>query len=760
MTYRDDQPSPTPDVQHAMVGGPISPSHALVAAPTNGAALPAPVTTAPNYATHHVLRGGMDANTFLHALRRRWLLALCMGLVAAGIAAITLWTVFPETSSATALFRVDSEQKSLVFDVDRTSQRFETFQRTQLQLLKSYFVLQSAVRNPSVASLAIFAGKGDPVQWLQDKLVVDFPQQSEILSISLSGDDSNADQKAVVDAVAAAYENEVVAAERGRRLVMRDALARTLGNVEDELKRKLDDFYGIAKELGQSQASTRDAETDLLLGELSGAQKKRADVESQMMEMRTSFAVLKQQMDDPRLIDFQVEQMLAQDVQYSILREKLVAAQYKYMQAQGQQKRKSRTLAQNEREIAQLQQQVAQYKSQIRRQIENEKQSNPDTQLQQLTKEFQIRFGSLQQQWGALNTSVDEKLKTLKGKLEKSVDLEIRNAELDQLREVAKDMNVKLESLDVEADLPKEMQQIQKIQPAVGSEGINKAQHYSIAILGGAGAFALTCFGIAFAEFHKRRLNEPNQVDEGLGIRVVGTLPIVNSGRGGDANSLIAHVTASIDSVRTLLMHDSTSKRRQAVLVTSADANEGRTTVASQLAASLARAGRRTLLVDGDVRRPKLHELFDVSLEDGLCEVLRAEVDASDVIRPTHSEGLWLLTAGYCDRDAIQALATEQMQPIFDKLRGEYDFIIIDGAPVLGISDALIFGQYCDGVILSVRRDHSQMPKIHQAAELLRGVGIRVIGAVVNGVSSKSDDRITQLQLITSKAEQQVETAS
>ena len=68
------------------------------------------------------------------------------------------------------------------------------------------------------------------------------------------------------------------------------------------------------------------------------------------------------------------------------------------------------------------------------------------------------------------------------------------------------------------------------------------------------------------------------------------------------------------------------------------------------------------------------------------------------------------------------------MQPVFDKLRAEYDFIIIDGAPVLGMSDALIFGQYSDGAILSVRRDHSQMPKIYQAAELLRGVGIRMIG--------------------------------
>jgi capsular exopolysaccharide synthesis family protein len=220
---------------------------------------------------------------------------------------------------------------------------------------------------------------------------------------------------------------------------------------------------------------------------------------------------------------------------------------------------------------------------------------------------------------------------------------------------------------------------------------------------------------------------------------------------------IVAQLTESIDGVRTILMHDSTAHRRQVVLVTSAATMEGRTTVASQLAASLARAGRRTLLIDGDLRRPALHALFDVPLEDGLCEVLRAEVDVADVIRPTHAEGLWLLTAGYCDIDAIHALATEQMQPVFDKLRAEYDFVIIDGAPVLGMSDALIFGQYSDGAILSVRRDHSQMPKISHAAELLRGVGIRIIGAVVNGVPAKADDRIVQLRLIAPKSERELQ---
>ena len=202
-------------------------------------------------------------------------------------------------------------------------------------------------------------------------------------------------------------------------------------------------------------------------------------------------------------------------------------------------------------------------------------------------------------------------------------------------------------------------------------------------------------------------------------------------------------------------MHDATSKQRQVVLVTSAMTLEGRTTVASQLAASLARAGRRTLLVDGDLRRPALHALFDVPLEDGLCEVLRAEANVADVIRPSHAEGLWLLTAGYCDVDSIQALATVQLKPVFEKLRSDYDFIVVDGPPILGLSDSLLFGQYCDGALLSVLRDHSEVPKIYQAAELLRGVGIRLLGAVVNGVSTSADRRVTQLRLSAPKAERE-----
>jgi capsular exopolysaccharide synthesis family protein len=265
---------------------------------------------------------------------------------------------------------------------------------------------------------------------------------------------------------------------------------------------------------------------------------------------------------------------------------------------------------------------------------------------------------------------------------------------------------------------------------------------------GGLFGLGLTCFAVALFEYRHKKLNGASQMDEGLGIRVVGNLPRLAVRRSNDeGDPVLAMLTESIDGVRTALMHASSASNTKVVMVTSPGEHEGRTTVASQLAASLARAGRRTLLVDGDLRHPSLHMLFDVPVNDGMCEVLRAEVDVEDVIRPTHAEGLWLMTAGYCDVTAIQALARDQAQPIFDKLRNEYDFVIVDSAPVLNLSDSLIMGQYTDGAILSVVRDFSRVPRIHEASEMLRSVGIRVLGSVLNGVAAKPCNRVHRLRL-------------
>lgn len=748
--HRDDS-SHDSNSQHAMVGSSHVPGDALVVQ-QNGVPSPIALPMAAPITGPDVLRGGMDANTLLHALRRRWLLATCVGLVLGSLTAGALWHFFPASSSATALFRVSNQQESIFVDSKVSPQSYETLKKTQLALLKQYFVLNAAIRKPGVASLSALAGE-KPIDWLMERLEVTYPQQGEVLSISISGPEPTEDLVRLVDAVADAYESEVIFKETTRRIGNRDLLNRSLQSLNDKISMQWDEYMAIAEEADNPQALLRDARTEVLLQDIRQAQEKRSKLEEQMYALQTQYQVLKGRLDGPGAIEQRVEEMLASDQYYQMLMMQVSYAQGAASQSSGG--RQGRAAAGAQKKLADLQNQVDMYRDTLRRSLERERLTQPDTAMQQLTKEFQMNFRSLQAQHAGVVKGLEVAMEELNKRNKKSAELDTRLQELQQLQQIANDMSVKAQSLEIEDKAP---QQIVKLQSAVPSGGSSKAQQIAFSTIGGLAAFAFGCVAIGYLEFRSRRLNAPEDVNEGLGIRVIGTLPSLSSRQALDpTHPIVAQLTESIDGVRTILMHDSTAKRRQVVLITSAAAMEGRTTVASQLAASLARAGRRTLLIDGDLRRPALHALFDVPLEDGLCEVLRAEVDVDDVIRPTHAEGLWLLTAGYCDIDAIHALATEQMQPVFDKLRNEYDFVIIDGAPVVGMSDALIFGQYSDGAILSVRRDHSQMPKINHAAELLRDVGIRIIGSVVNGVPAKADDRIIQLRMIAPKAERELQ---
>jgi len=165
------------------------------------------------------------------------------------------WLVQPRWFVATALFRVDSTAPlSLDANQPRTLGEHDLaiLKNTQLALLKSSHVLTSALRNPTIASLSPFRGQQDPVAWLQDNLVVEFPADAEILSISLSGTEwQQKDIIQIVDAVANAYQGEVIDRERQRMLSRRDLLDRNVSNLREEIKRKTDEFLDIAREAGK-----------------------------------------------------------------------------------------------------------------------------------------------------------------------------------------------------------------------------------------------------------------------------------------------------------------------------------------------------------------------------------------------------------------------------------------------------------------------------------------------------------------------------
>lgn len=719
-----------------------------------------------------VLKGGMDKSGLFHALRRRWLLASSMGLLIGSSVAIALWFLFPETRSATAQYEVSSSPLTLI-DKGSTmnTKEFDIFKATQLAYLKSPLVLMGALgaNGGEISRFDMFRDVPEPerVEWLRDQLQVTFPSKGELLEITMAGPYPKEDLKKVVESVCKSYYDLVIFEEQMSRTKPEQILQSSLKTIGAQVQDKMETYQSLAKDSGASAAyaGSFDPETKMMLTEVQNLQHRRAKIEGELSEATMEFKIFETQINDPDYVKQMADEALQNDPNLASMKQEMLYYEMQIRNLRSTVKRgTSPQIRSIERQMQQLSQEIAQVQEQMQAQIAGSQSNDPNPMLKMQTTSYQIMRSTMQANLAEIDKDLQELKQNLLLKAENNTDLMLKLAEIEQLQEVQQSIALKIQNLRVENQAPNRVQAIGAKRSGGAQantfENRNRFQRMAISGLGGLAALGLTCLGIGFMEFSGRRLNGPEQLDEGLGIRVIGTLPSLSGKKAlNPKHPVVAQLTESIDSVRTALMHESTNKKREIVLVTSPETSEGRTTVASQLAASLAKAGRRTLLVDGDLRRPALHTLFNSPLEDGLSEVLRAEAEVTDVIRPTQAEGLWLMTAGYCDGDAVKALATDQAQPIFDKLRADYDFIIIDGPPVLGLSDSLLFGQHCDGAILSVLRDRSGVPKIHQSVELLRGVGVRLIGAVVNGVGAKADRRVTHLQQVAPKNQQkQLET--
>ena len=173
-------------------------------------------------------------------------------------------------------------------------------------------------------------------------------------------------------------------------------------------------------------------------------------------------------------------------------------------------------------------------------------------------------------------------------------------------------------------------------------------------------------------------------------------------------------------------------------MITSAVGGEGKTSLASYLATSLAQSGLRTLLIDADLRSPMMHRLFDRPPAPGLSELLRGEVGSRRRDRDDGRPDLMLLPAGRCDRQALRLLSQGGIGPLFDQLKQRFDFIIVDTSPILPVADGMLIAQHVDAAIFSIFRDVSRKPKVKAAFERLQRLGVPVLGAVVTGAGDGS----------------------
>ncbi len=175
------------------------------------------------------------------------------------------------------------------------------------------------------------------------------------------------------------------------------------------------------------------------------------------------------------------------------------------------------------------------------------------------------------------------------------------------------------------------------------------------------------------------------------------------------------------------------------ITITSSVQNEGKSSVAFDLSKTMAEGGKKILMVDADLRKSVLAAKYHIQgIDKGLSHYLTGQAEIEDIIYETETEGFYLSVAGPLSPDPTSLLDSDQFQKFIDKVREDYDYVIIDAPPLGVVIDAAIIGKYCDGAVLVIEQGVIKRKVVQDVIKQLKRGEVRILGAVLN----KVDERI------------------
>ncbi len=354
----------------------------------------------------------------------------------------------------------------------------------------------------------------------------------------------------------------------------------------------------------------------------------------------------------------------------------------------------------------------------------------------------------------AREQSFEQALREIKGRVAKSNrnDIEIRSLERDV--EANRAMLTNLLNRQKQTAPQEDARFLQSDARLISMAGLptsaaypNKRLVLGFAVLG---SFFLACLIILLLEVLDNGFRSIEQLDEQTGIRALGFVPatrLMNS-RGAEITDLIDNPSSAFaESVRTLnwtIKLAFPGAEPDVLLVTSSVPNEGKSTIASALCFTQGHTGKRTLIIDADVRRPTMHERFKVDQVPGLTEYLAGKAEVDEIVKdPRSTWGVNVIPAGNQPLDAANLIGRGRMSELLDHLRPQYDMIIIDSPPVMVGADARLLSQYADATIVVVRWGKTQRQIVKHSLDNLQRSGARLAGTLLTMVDVKKYSKYT-----------------
>jgi polysaccharide biosynthesis transport protein len=687
---------------------------------------------------------GSNGGLLLRALRRRWRLALTVGFVLGCVGAAVVWILRPAKFSTYALVRIDP-QRPTVLPKDHAVNDLDLYRMTQAALLKSPKVLDAAVRSERVRELPIVTQEADPVAWLETMLVVEPIRNTELLRVSLSGQDAE-QIVLVVNAVIDAYLQEVVNKDQKQRLDHLKDLKDVCEKSEEKLRQQRKNLQAVAESLKASDPETALQRQQVAREEYLALRKELITIGSELRQ------ATRNREGDPHSASGQLpvamgvalEQALDENLEVQAEAKKVAQAEEFLAKIKAKALPGFSGITDAETAVQSAKDAMNTLRARLRRGMEEKVRQRTEADAKEAAAKRAEREALIKDQFDAVLKEVEERRKTADQIGLTVLLFETERSEIEQADKIIKSLWAERERLEAEG-----RSKVQRVTVEVEAMAPRKPNHKSqLLAVGVAGGvfFLVGVFGVAFLDSRSRRIYSREEVVHGLRLRVLGTLPVMmdppsHPTRGQLKYACWGHQwTEALNGLRTVVLHEAGQHSLQVVMVASAAPQEGKSILAGQLAVSLAGAGRRTLLIDADLRRPVLHNVLTARLAPGLSEALREECGLAAAIQQTSTPGLDFLSAGLFTEPVVDLLAQGRLELLLQPLRSQYDAIVIDSSPIMAVNDALLIGHHVDAVLLSVRPSRSQAPMVTETCERLRALAIPVLGTVLNGLASSPRD--------------------
>ncbi|MFO7902494.1 MAG: polysaccharide biosynthesis tyrosine autokinase [Pirellulaceae bacterium] len=671
---------------------------------------------------------------YLHAFRRNWLWCLLLGGVFALAVGVAIWFLVEDRYTAFAELRAHATPRHLLDEgANHPQEKFETYINSVKQLITSRSVLTEALRSEEVQGCSIVQEQRDQEGWLAKELSVAIPRDSQMLLVKMTSPDPE-ESATIVNAVVETYLDTVQAKERGELNDKRDTLANIHENLLDEEQNKRNTLKNLAEQLGTVDREELSLAKQIDMEQARHIQRELINAKVQHQQAMTDLEMAKKQLERVQsqgVPEDELQVMLAMDPEgrYLTNEQEMLSRAVKHA---GDMSRDSGAAERSglggvQFRITDLKEQVESLKESLAMQWRVERRKELEAAIQEKESLAEVLDAQVDK-W----ESEYDQYQDVESIGENFVDVELQRKDIERLGKEIDQVTAQLSRTKIELE---RQPRVELISQAVPPRTANKPGRRMLTAAAGLFAFMLPSVGLLFWDVRSQRVNTPDEVSERLGLPLMGSVPILPSRvtrRLGGASSQgrwwQALLSESIAGIRANLLYQGDV---HTVMVSSAVGGEGKTTVATQLAMSLARAGKRTALVDFDLSRPSVSSVFNLDLEPGVCDILRGECCIEDAVNDTVLSNLYVIPAGIANAASTQAMNSLELPQLLHDLRAQFDYVIVDGSPLVPVADARVVSRYVDGAICCVLRDVSRLSMVRRASDILENFDVRLLGTVV-----------------------------